>query len=50
MRPGWTCGISAGRNASRKGLKAIELASQAGDDQTEINARRSVIWALMRRG
>ncbi len=33
-----------------KGTKAIELASQAGDDQTEINARRSIIWALMSSG
>ena len=33
-----------------KGTKAIELASQAGDDQTEINARRSIIWALMGSG
>ena len=33
-----------------KGTKAIELVSQAGDDQTEINARRSIIWALMSSG
>ena len=33
-----------------KGLKAIELAGQAGDDQTEINARRSIVWALMASG
>jgi DNA-binding SARP family transcriptional activator len=33
-----------------KGLKAIELAGQAGDDQTEINARRSLVWALMAAG
>jgi DNA-binding SARP family transcriptional activator len=33
-----------------KGLRAIELASQAGDDQTEINARRSIVWALMATG
>jgi DNA-binding SARP family transcriptional activator len=33
-----------------KGLRAIELAGQTGDDQTEINARRSIVWALMATG
>ena len=33
-----------------KGLRAIELAGQAGDDLTEINARRSIVWALMATG
>ena len=33
-----------------KGLRAIELANRAGDEQTEINARRSVVWALMASG
>jgi tetratricopeptide (TPR) repeat protein len=33
-----------------EGLKAIELAGQAGDEQTEINARRSIVWALMASG
>ena len=33
-----------------KGIKAIELTSQAGDDQSEINARRSIVWALMGSG
>jgi tetratricopeptide (TPR) repeat protein len=33
-----------------KGLRSIELARQAGDDQTEINARRSIVWALMGSG
>jgi DNA-binding SARP family transcriptional activator len=33
-----------------KGLRAIELAGPTGDDQTEINARRSVGWALMATG
>jgi tetratricopeptide (TPR) repeat protein len=33
-----------------KGLRAIELAGRVGDDQTEIDARRSVIWALMASG
>jgi DNA-binding SARP family transcriptional activator len=33
-----------------KGLRAIELARLAGDDLTEINARRSIIWALMATG
>ena len=31
-------------------MRAIELAGQAGDDQTEINARRSIVWALMALG
>jgi DNA-binding SARP family transcriptional activator len=33
-----------------KGLRAIELSGQTGDDQSEINARRSVVWALMATG
>jgi tetratricopeptide (TPR) repeat protein len=33
-----------------KGLKAIEPAGRTGDDQTEINARRSIVWALMATG
>jgi DNA-binding SARP family transcriptional activator len=33
-----------------KGMKAIELIRQPGDAQSEINARRSIIWALMESG
>ncbi len=33
-----------------KGLRAIDLAGRAGDDQAEINARRSIVWALMASG
>ena len=33
-----------------KGLRAIELVGQTGDGQTEINARRSIVWALMATG
>jgi tetratricopeptide (TPR) repeat protein len=34
----------------QRGLRAIELAGQAGDDQTEVNARRSIVWALTATG
>jgi DNA-binding SARP family transcriptional activator len=33
-----------------KGLKAVELTGRVGDDQTEMNARRSIVWALMASG
>src|SRR5262249_28659079 len=33
-----------------KGMKAIGLAGQGGDDLSEVNARRSIIWALMASG
>src|SRR5262249_31611001 len=33
-----------------RGLRAIELAREAGDDQSEVNARRSIIWTFMATG
>ena len=34
----------------REGTQGDQLAGRAGDEQTEINARRSVVWALMSSG